>query len=205
MIYEFRWYDIKPRMLGEYQAVVDKALAGGRTKFSPLFGYWYTEFGPLNQALHVWPYRDLAERTEVRAKVANLGYWPPPSGPMLAAQKSEVFLPAPFNDEKVTGAVGPVYELRMYTYSTGDIPKVIESWGKAIGERRKHSTLVGCWSSDLGGLNQWLHMWAYKSLEERGRIRREMMEKKIWPPAGSPVPLRQENRLFLPFPFSPLK
>jgi hypothetical protein len=205
MIYEFRWYDIKPRMLGEYEQVVAKALAGGRTKYSPLFGYWYTEFGPLNQALHVWPYEDLKHRTEVRAQVANLGYWPPPSGPLLAAQKSEIFMPAPFNDEKVTGAVGPVYELRMYTYATGDISKVIDTWGKAITERRKHSTFVGCWFSELGGLNQWLHMWAYKSLEERARIRKEMADRKIWPPAGAPAPTRQENRLFLPFPFSPLK
>src|SRR3989304_810048 len=103
MIYEFRTYDLTPRTLGEYQTVVDKALAGGRTKFSPLFGYWSTEFGPLNQVLHVWPYMDLEERRKVREQVANLGYWPPASGPMLAGQTSEIFFPAPFNDESIKG------------------------------------------------------------------------------------------------------
>lgn len=205
MIYEFRTYDIKPRMLGEYQGIVDKALAGGRANYSPLFGYWYTEFGPLNQALHVWPYKDLAERTEVRAKVGSLGYWPPPSGPTLAAQSSEIYMPAPFNDEKVTGALGPVYELRTYTYATGDIPKVIDAWSKAIGERRKHSTFIGAWYTEFGALNKWAHMWAYKSLDERGRIRADMVARKLWPPPGGPTPLRQENKLLLPFPFSPLK
>ncbi len=205
MIYEFRTYDLKPRTLGDYQAVVDKALAGGRTKFSPLFGYWSTEFGPLNQALHVWPYKDMAERTEVRAKAANLGYWPPPSGPLLAGQKSEIFLPAPFNDEAIKGDLGPVYELRTYMYATGDIPKVIESWSKAIGERRKHSTFIGAWYSDLGVLNQWSHMWAYKSLEDRARVRADMVARKLWPAPGGPVPLKQENKLLTPFPFSPLK
>jgi hypothetical protein len=205
MIYEFRTYDLKPRSLPEYRSVVDKALAGGRTNYSPLFGYWYTEFGPLNQALHVWPYKDLAERVEVRAKVANLGYWPPPSGPLLAAQSSEVYFPAPFNDEKITGAHGPFYELRTYTYATGDITKVIEAWGKAIGERRKHSPFIGAWYTEFGSLNKWAHMWAYKSLEERARIRADMVARKLWPAPGGPTPLRQENKLLLPFPFSPLK
>jgi hypothetical protein len=205
MIYEFRTYDIKPRMLPEYEQAVDKALAGGRLKFSPLFGYWYTEFGRLNQALHIWPYKDLDERRSVRAKVADLGYWPPPTGPMLAAQRSEIFMPAPFNDESIKGDQGPWYELRMYTYATGDIPKVIDLWGKAIVERRKHSAFIGCWYSEFGPLNRWMHMWAYKSLEERTRIRKEMAAKKIWPPAGAPAPMVQENVLMQPFPFSPLK
>jgi hypothetical protein len=205
MIYEFRFYDIKPRMMGDYQATVDKALAGGRLNYSSLFGYWYTEFGPLNQALHIWPYRDLEERRRVREQVANLGYWPPATGPMLAAQTSEIYLPAPFNDEAVKGNLGPVYELRTYTYATGDIPKVIEAWGKAIGERRKHSPFIGAWYTEFGQLNKWAHMWAYKSLDERAKIRADMVARKLWPAPGGPVPLRQENRLFLPFPFSPLK
>ena len=205
MIYEFRTYDLRPRTIGEYEKVVGTALAGGRLKYSPLFGYWYTEFGPLNQALHIWTYEDMKHRTEVRAKVANLGYWPPPSGPMLAGQDSSIFLPAPFNDEKITGNQGPYYELRTYRYATGDMPKVIDSWGKAIGERRKHSAFIGCWYSEIGELNIWQHMWAYKSLEERARIRKEMTEKSIWPPAGAPSPWVQTNRLFMPFPFSPLK
>lgn len=205
MIYEFRTYDIKPRTLGDYQAELEKALGGGRTKYSPLFGYWYTEFGPLNQALHVWLYQDLEERRKVREQVANLGYWPPATGPLLAAQTSEIVFPAPFNDETITGEQGPLYELRIYTYATGDIPKVIDAWGKAIDERRKHSPFIGAWYTEFGRLNKWYHMWAYKSLEERLRIRADMIARKIWPAPGGPAPLNQENRLFLPFPFSPLK
>ena len=48
-------------------------------------------------------------------------------------------------------------------------------------------------------------MWAYKSLDERARIRADMTAKKLWPAPGGPVPLRQENKIMLPFPFSPLK
>ena len=45
MIYEFRKYDLKPRTLAQYDSTVEKALAGGRPDYSPLFGYWYSEFG----------------------------------------------------------------------------------------------------------------------------------------------------------------
>ena len=204
MIYEFRTYDLKPRSLPEYESIVDKALAGGRTNYSPLFGYWYAEFGPLNQVLHIWPYENLAERTEVREKVADLGYWPPASAPLLAAQDTEIYLPAPFNDEEITGSHGPFYELRTYTYASGDTAKVIDTWSKAIGERRKHSAFVGAWYTELGGLNKWAHMWAYKSLEDRATVRADMIARKIWPAPGGPTPLNQQNSLFLPFPFSPL-
>ena len=205
MIYEFRTYDLRPRTQGEYQQIVDKALAGGRTKYSPLFGYWYNEFGPLNQVLHVWPYESVEQRNDIRAQVSKLGYWPPASAPLLTGQSSEIYFPAPFNDESITGEQGPVYELRTYTYGTGDIPKVIDAWSKAIDERRKHSPFIGAWYTEFGTLNKWAHMWAYKSLEERARVRAEMIAKKIWPAPGGPAPLRQENRLLVPFPFSPLR
>lgn len=204
MIYEFRTYDIKPRLLGDYEAAVQKALDGGRLKYSRLFGYWYTEFGPLNQALHVWPYESLDQRAQIREDVSDLGYWPPPTTEMLAAQHSDIYYPAPFNDEDISGDHGPMYELRTYTYASGDIPKVIDAWSKAIDERRKHSAFIGAWFTEFGKLNKWAHMWAYKSLEERANIRAEMVARKIWPAPGGPAPLHQENRLFLPFPFSPL-
>ena len=134
----------------------------------------------------------------------KLSDWPPATGHLLAAQKSEIYLPAPFNDESITGAQGPFYELRVYTYGNGEIPKVIDAWSKAIGERRKHSPFIGAWHTEHGELNKWAHMWAYKSLEERARVRAEMIEKKIWPAPGGPTPLVQTNTLYLPFSFSPL-
>jgi hypothetical protein len=204
MIYEFRTYDLKPRTLGQYDKIVEKALAGGRPDYSPLFGYWYSEFGRLNQALHIWPYKDLQERTEIREKVANLGYWPPATLETLAGQNTEIYLPAPFNDESMTGDQGPFYELRVYEYAAGDIPKVIDAWSRAIDERRKHSTFIGAWHTELGALNKWAHMWAYTSLEERARVRDEMIQRKIWPAPGGPAPLSQSSSLFLPFSFSPL-
>ena len=204
MIYEFRTYDLKPRTLGQYDATLTKSLSAGRLEHSRLFGYWYSEFGLLNQALHIWPYDDLQQRTEVREEVNGIDFWPPATADLLTAQNTEIYFPAPFNDEAITGDHGPYYELRTYTYATGDTPKVIDAWAKAIQERRKHSAFIGAWFSELGDLNKWAHMWAYKSLDERTKVRSDMIDQKIWPPADNPVPITQANKLFMPFSFSPL-
>ena len=204
MIYEFRTYDLKPRTLGQYDATLKKSLSAGRLEHSRLFGYWYSEFGLLNQALHIWPYDDLQQRTEVREEVNGIDFWPPATADLLTAQNTEIYLPAPFTDEAITGDHGPYYELRTYTYATGDTPKVIDAWSKAIQERRKHSAFIGAWFSELGDLNKWAHMWAYQSLDERIKVRSDMIARKIWPPADNPVPITQANKLFMPFSFSPL-
>ena len=81
---------------------------------------------------------------------------------------------------------------------------MIDAWAKAIQERRKHSAFIGAWFSELGDLNKWAHMWAYKSLDERTKVRSDMIDRKIWPPADNPVPITQANKLFMPFSFSPL-
>ena len=62
--------------------------------------------------------------------------------------------------------------MRTYTYASGDIPKVLEGWSKAIEAREKFSPLAACWTSELGGLNKFVHTWVYKDLTERTRVRR---------------------------------
>jgi hypothetical protein len=46
-----------------------------REKHSKLGAFWHTEFGPLNQVIHVYPYDDLRHRTTVRAALAQDTAW----------------------------------------------------------------------------------------------------------------------------------
>jgi len=82
------------------------------------------------------------------------------------AQEAEIMNPAPFM--RTLGSrdygTGNVYEMRTYTYAPGDIPKVLEAWAKAIEAREKFSPLAACWTSELGGLNKFVHTWVYKDL-----------------------------------------
>jgi len=70
MLYEVRTYTLRPGTLAEFEERFAKRLPL-REKHSKLGAFWHTEFGPLNQAIHVYPYDDLRQRTSVRAAMAQ--------------------------------------------------------------------------------------------------------------------------------------
>ncbi len=205
MIIEMRTYQLKPGSIPSFMERFSQALPI-RERFSKLGAMWHTEVGPLNQVIHVWPYDSLDQRTQVRADAAKAEGWPPNTREFMVSQQAEIFLPAPFSPPIEPRTLGNIYEIRMYTYAAGSIPTVIERWAEKIGERAKLSPLVGAWYSELGALNKWVHIWAYKDAAERQRIRAEAVSKGIWPPGSPPgALLKQENMLVIPAAFSPLK
>jgi hypothetical protein len=82
----------------------------------------------------------------------------------------------------------------------------MEAWRKALPERMKLSRVTAAMYSITGPTPRFVHIWPYASLEERQRIRKEAVEKKIWPPPGGPDRLvAQQTDIYLPASFSPLK
>ena len=100
---------------------------------------------------------------------------------------------------------GNVYEMRIYTFAPGDIAKVVDAWGKAIDEREKFSPLAACWTSEVGGLNKFVHTWVYKDLNQRAQVREQARKAGVWPPQTGVRPVRQENKILLPAAFSPVR
>ena len=204
MIYEIRTYDIRPQKVPEYQKRFEAKLAG-RQKFSKLFGHWYTEIGPLNQIVAIWPYESLARRAEIRSEAEASGKWPPDTAEQIVGMTSRIFEPAAFMPPPGERDVGPIFEMRTYTYQSEAVPTVLSQWAAAIEKRTRVSPLVGCWYSDGGGEGNYVHMWAYRSLDERMRIRAEARAAGIWPAPGFLPPDRQENKILLPASFSPIR
>ena len=205
MIYEIRTYDLMPRSLPEFEKRTAEKIEG-RLKHSQLGGYWRTEVGPLNQVVHIWPYEDLNQRSEIRAKAVAEGGWPPDNAEFTLEMRSEIYNPAPFMTPLGERSIGPLYEMRTYTYPPGSIPRVLEAWDNAIAEREKLSPLAGCWYSDFGGVNNFVSMWAYSSFEERLRIRKEAQDSGIWPPPKAPMPpTKQVTKVLWPAAFSPMQ
>jgi len=100
--------------------------------------------------------------------------------------------------------LGNLYEIRTYTMAPGVTPQVIEKWAERIEGRQKLSPLAFCGYTELGPLNQWIHIWAYKDAAERFRIRDEARASGAWPPATRGMFVQQENMLVVPAEFSPL-
>ena len=119
MIYEVRTYTLRPGTLAEFEERYAKRLPS-RERHSKLGAFWHTEFGPLNQVIHVYPYDDLQHRTRVRTAMAQDAERNamPGGGEFVVAQEAEIMNPAPFM--RPLGSrdygTGNVYEMRTYTY-----------------------------------------------------------------------------------------
>jgi hypothetical protein len=126
---------------------------------------------------------------------------------LIVEQQADIMIPAPFMQPLGSRnfGTGNFYEMRIYTYSPGDLPAVLEAWGKAVPIREKLSPLAACWTSELGGLNKFVHVWPYKDSNERTRIREESRKGGQWPPQSGVRPARQENKMLIPAAFSPLQ
>lgn len=206
MIHEIRTYNLRTNTLQEYWKRFGEKLPR-RQEFSRLGGHWYTEVGPLNQMVAVWPYEDLEQRAEIRER-AEAGpdpAWPPDSGELIVDMVSRIYRPAPFMTPLGERRIGPLYEMRLYTFPAEALPGVLEAWGEQIRRREKLSPLAGCWYTDGGGLDNFVHLWAYGSFEERQRVREQAREQGNWPPRTPVKPVRQENKILYPAPFSPMQ
>lgn len=205
MIYEVRTYTLKPGSVAQWEANFCAALPS-RTKHSELAGLWHTEIGPLNQVVHIWPYDDLQQRTEIRAKASQEPDWPPKGGDLLLNMDSEIFIPAPFSPKLGGGQkLGNIYEMRIYQYQVGSMPTVLERWEEALkGGRLDLSPIAACMYSDIGDLNVWIHIWPYQNLAERARVRAESQKLDTWPPKTREFLVGQQTKILLPAACSPM-
>ena len=213
MIYEVRTYDLKPHSVAEVEKRFGEAYEH-RKKHSLLAAFWHTEIGPLNQIIHVWGYKDLAERATIRAAAVKDGTWPPKTSEFIVSMRSEIMIPFSFSPELKPGKMGPYFEMRIYTLANGaQLPKLQALWEKGLPERTKISPLCAAWHSELGVLNQFIHIWPYKSVDERNAVRDKAKATGMWPPSvlakttGLPPYdiIKQENKIVMPSSFSPLQ
>jgi hypothetical protein len=97
-LFEIRAYTLAP---GGIPGMIDRwsTKIGERTKLSPLVGAWYSEFGALNKWVHIWAYKDAAQRQAIRLDAIARGIWPPGGGPAggMLKQENKLVMPAAFS------------------------------------------------------------------------------------------------------------
>ena len=212
MIYELKTYDLVPHSVEEVERRFNDAYKLRQT-VSELGGSFHTEIGPLNQVVQIWPYKNHADRERVVEEVATKGMWPPPLDKLVERETTEIFMPFGFSPSMPVGAIGPYFEVRRYTYSEGDRPRIEQAWEAALPERITFSPLVFIGTSEDGDVRRLMHIWAYQSLDQRTEVRRAIRATGSWPPhvlarkrGWAPYTfLQQENRIMIPSPCSPLQ
>jgi hypothetical protein len=103
-----------------------------------------------------------------------------------------------------------IVEERIYTVQIGKAKEWLDFYGEhGFPVQQKHlGTCIGFFTSEIGALNQIVHLWSFDSLAHRESARAEMAKDPAWHAyvTGQPkVLISQENRILLPTAFSPLQ
>lgn len=101
MIVEERIYTVLPGKTGEYMRNYEEfGLPVQLPILGHLIGYFGTDFGPLNQIIHIWGFDSLDERTRRRAELFRQEAWHAylaKARPNIVSQENKLLTPAPFS------------------------------------------------------------------------------------------------------------
>ncbi len=75
-----------------------------------------------------------------------------------------------------------IYEVRTYVLTPESVPEFEENFANSLPHREKYSRLAAFWHTEVGPLNQVIHVWPYDSHDDRIRIRAEAGKDPHWPP-----------------------
>lgn len=96
-----------------------------------------------------------------------------------------------------------IIEMRTYTLQPNTLAEVEKRFGEALPAREKYSKLAAFWHSEVGPLNQIIHVWAYDSFEHRAEVRAAAFKDPAWPPPIREFCVAQQSEVFIPAPFCP--
>jgi hypothetical protein len=94
-----------------------------------------------------------------------------------------------------------IYEVRTYTLKPGGTAQFEANFAEALPHREKYSQLGAFWHTDIGPLNQVIHVWPYENLGERTRIRETAAQDPNWPPRNDGLILNMESEIYTPAEF----
>lgn len=99
--------------------------------------------------------------------------------------------------------------MRVYTLLVGKVPEFQALFEKeALPAVSKYSKLIGWWSTEIGPLNEVVHLWSYENMSHRERNRKvqgEDPQVQAFRLKVQGMILAQHNRILTPASFSPLK
>ncbi len=212
MLYELRTYTLKPGTVGEMvkaASTLSPSIRGN--DFGKLEGYWFTDIGPLNQVMHLWSFKDFAERARLRAELAKNPRWTgeylPQIRPLLVRQ--DIRLLNAIRPPVAPASTGNIYELRNYRAKPGGaVRQWLDAFTAVLPTREKYSKIVALWQTEAGQPNEVCHLWAYPDLNARAKARGDAMKDPAWQEfvgKGTAFLDEMHSTIMLPAPHSPLK
>ncbi len=94
-----------------------------------------------------------------------------------------------------------IYEFRTYTTPPGKAP-LLAKYSAEIGRPIRgddHGKLEGYWLTEVGPLNQVMHLWSYEDMNHRAEVKAALAVNPAWRneylTQAGPLIIRQDNRL----------
>jgi hypothetical protein len=103
-----------------------------------------------------------------------------------------------------------LYEMRTYRIKPGMTSKYLEYFEQnGLPIISRYLTLVGWWYTEVGQLNQVIHIWEYATLDERTEKREALYNDPEWVENFLPTALsmieKQESQIMNASNFSPIR
>jgi hypothetical protein len=199
--YEIATVTARPGTHPQALAVLEKTLGDDPS----LLACWYSEIGALNRILIIRKAADAAATIDNR--LATLSARSPFGIAEFITELSlDTYVSFDFMPPLQAGTFGPCYEVRHYGLKPDGLAPTIELWRKAVPARARVSPVLAAMVAVTGAAIRFLHIWPYKSFDERARLRAKAVADGVWPPPGGPSHLiSQQADIYLPAAFSPLQ
>ncbi|ALE88738.1 NIPSNAP family protein [Pseudomonas versuta] len=204
-LYELITFTVRVRTMPAVMARLEQTL-GGAVQGCSLIGCWASEIGPLNQVAVLRGFCDERSRHNERERYL-LSHDAFGIEAFMADMTVENYSLFPFLKPLAAGPHGPFYELRVYNLVPSGLAPTLDGWECAIGARtgKGYSPVYAAFYATDGRTPRYLHIWPWRSLEQRLEVRTRAVNDGVWPPENSgPQLLDMHSTIYLPAAFSPL-
>jgi hypothetical protein len=199
--YDVTIVTVRPGTHPQALAILGKTLADDPA----LLACWYSDIGAVNQILLIRQAGDIGPTLDARLALLKSRN-PLGIGEFITAAAMDIFVAFDFISPLRAGVFGPCYEVRTYLLRPDGLAPTVELWRKAVPGRSTVSPVLAAMTSVTGAVTRFMHIWPYKSFDERARLRDKAVADGVWPPPGGPgYLLSQQVDIYLPAGFSPMK
>lgn len=204
MLYDLTILSLLPNTLGAVMPILPETYKSF-SKTGTTLGAFGCEFGTLNRFAFLTAYENIEALTAERARLMETEN-PYGIGQYLGGVNSTACKPLSFAKPVVPGSYGPFYEFRTYTLAPNGLAETEAAWAKIIERRSAMSPLLTNMASIEEGPQKMVHIWPYKTIEDRVTARAQASKEGIWPPPGGSGYLTNlQSELFVATAFSDLK
>src|SRR5580704_17082694 len=180
--YDVTIVTVRPGTHPQALDVLGKSLADDRN----LLACWYSDIGAVNQILIIRKATDATATLDARFAALNAAN-PLGISEYTVAMAMDTYVSFDFIAPLRPGEFGPCYEVRSYVLKPDGLAPTIAAWRKSVPGRMKISPVLAAMTSVTGAVTRFLHVWPYKSFDERARLRAKAAADGVWPPPARAI------------------